>query len=83
MDYIKSFGLSDKTNKYFETSPHILDLQPHEEDDNKCIQFNFDDVKNTFFNLVTETFFYEKDSLFISEKTYKFLPFHPMIIRWK
>jgi len=80
MDYIKSFGLSDKTNKYFETSPHILDLQPHEEDDNKCIIFNFDDVKNTFFNLVTETFFYEKDSLMISEKTYKFLPFHPMII---
>ena len=80
MNYIKSFGLSDKTNEYFETSPHILDLQPQEEDDNKCITFNFDDVKNTFFNLVTETFFYEKDSLFVSEKTYKFLIFHPMII---
>lgn len=78
--YVKSLNVSEKTIEYFSNCPHELDLKINEEEDFQCIRFEKEDIKKTFFTIVTETFFYERDCLFVTEKSFRFLPFHPTII---
>lgn len=78
--YVQSLGISQKTLEYFSNCPHELDLKINEVEDFQCIRFDIEDIEKTFFTIVTEAFFYEKDCLLVSEKTFRFLPFHPMII---
>jgi len=48
--------------------------------DNPSFSFPFKHLQETFFQISAETYFYEKDMLFITEKTYKFIPYHPTIV---